>query len=201
MKECAMFRDIHLETPCLVIRPFTLDDLLPFHVILNQEAVMKYLPEDTLSLEEVERILDFVTDCYPRNTPNNIVKFTVAVIDKATGGLIGWVGLGPLEFDPARIELYYGLSEACWGRGLATEAGRAMLDFGFRTLALPEIVAVASPENKASVRVLEKLGMKFRRVVCNLSPDQTYYTGFLYYSVSREGFGGHSDHGETSVHR
>lgn len=185
-----MFRDIHLETDRLTIRPFTMDDLYPFHAILSQKAVMDYLPERVPSLEEVEEILDFFTDCYPRNTPDNIIKFTMAVVDKTTGGLIGWVGLGPLEFDPARIELYYGLAETRWGRGLATEAGRAMLDFGFRTLDLPEVVAVANPENKASARVLEKIGMKYRRLVCDLPPDQIYYTGYAYYSISRNEFDG-----------
>lgn len=193
-----MFRDINLETTRLVIRPFTLDDLKAFHAILSEEAVMEYLPEDVLSLEEVERILDFVTDCYTRNTPKDIIKFTVAVDDKATGRLIGWVGLGPLEFDTTRVELYYGLAEIYWGRGLATEAARAMLDFGFRSLALPEIVAVVSPENKASGRVLEKLGMKYLRVVRNLQADQRFYTGFLYYSLSREEFGRQSDRGEAT---
>ena len=193
-----MFRDINLETTRLVIRPFTLDDLRALHAILSEKAVMKYLPEDVLSLEEVERILDFVTDCYTRNTPNDIIKFTVAVVDKAIGRLIGWVGLGPLEFDTARVELYYGLAEIYWGRGLATEAARAMLDFGFRSLALPEIVAVVSPENKASGRVLEKLGMKYLRVVRSLPADQRFYTGFLYYSLSREEFGRQSDRGEAS---
>ncbi len=195
-----MFRDINLETARSVIRPFTMDDLPAFHAILSQEAVMKYLPEDVLSLEEVERILDFVTDCYTRNTPNNIIKFTVAVADKATGRLMGWVGLGLLEFDTTRTELYYGLAETYWGIGLATEGARAMLDFGFRSLALPEIVAVVSPENKASACVLEKIGMKYRRAVRNLPADQRYYTGFLYYSLSREEFAEHSDHGEASGH-
>jgi ribosomal-protein-alanine N-acetyltransferase len=195
-----MLRDINLETARLVIRPFTMDDLQVLHAILSQETVMEYLPEDVPSLEEVEQILDFVTDCYTRNTPKDIIKFTVAVVDKATGRLIGWVGLGPLEFDADRIELYYGLAETYWGRGLATEAGWLMLDFGFRSLALPEIVAVVDPENKASVRVLEKLGMKYLRVVRNLPPDQRFYTGFLYYSLSREEFGSQSRSGE-SFHR
>jgi len=185
-----MFRDFRIETERLILRAFTLDDLIPFHAILSREEVMRYLPENVRSLEEVEHILDFVTDCYSRNTPDNIVKFTVAVIDKATGHLIGWAGLGPLEFAPGRIELYYGLAEARWGKGLAPEAARGVLDFGFRSLCLPEIVAVVNPENNASVRVLEKLGIRCREVVRGLQADQAFYEGFLLYSLTRQEYEG-----------
>jgi ribosomal-protein-alanine N-acetyltransferase len=185
-----MFRDIHLETDRLLIRPFTAGDLLPLHAILSEEAVVEYLPEATMSLEEVEAILDFVTECYARNTPKAIIKFTVAVVDKASGLLIGWVGLGPLEFETDRVELFYGLNETWWGRGIATEAARAMLHFGFVTLGLPEIVAAVKPENKASVRVLEKLGMEYRSTVRDLPQEQAFYEGHLLYSLRRHEFTG-----------
>lgn len=185
-----MFRDFRIETERLVLRPFTHDDLIPFHTILSREEVMRFLPEDMLSLEEVEHILDFVTDCYSSNTPDNIVKFTVAVLNKAAGRLIGWAGLGPLEFDPDRIELYYGLAEAHWGKGLATEAAGAVLGFGFLSLRLPEITAVVNPENEASVRVLEKLGMRRREVVHGLPGDQAFYEGFHLYSLTIQEYEG-----------
>ena len=56
------------------------------------------------------------------------------------------------------VELAYRLVQAAWGQGIAAEAGAALLDFAFQTLRLPRVVAVTYPENRASQRVLEKLG-------------------------------------------
>jgi ribosomal-protein-alanine N-acetyltransferase len=69
-------------------------------------------------------------------------------------------GLGALVRMPASddVELAYRLARPAWGRGIASEAGAALLDYAFRTLELPRVVAVTYPENHASQRVLAKLG-------------------------------------------
>ena len=82
----------------------------------------------------------------------------LAVVERASGRLIGEAGLQLLEAGPD-IELTYTLARAAWGRGYATEAARAVLLWGFSGLRLQRIVAVACPANAASLRVLEKLGM------------------------------------------
>jgi RimJ/RimL family protein N-acetyltransferase len=56
------------------------------------------------------------------------------------------------------IELAYRLARAAWGQGMATEAAGALVDYAFRALKLPRLVAVTYPENRASQRVLEKVG-------------------------------------------
>ena len=58
------------------------------------------------------------------------------------------------------VELLYALSPAYWGRGLATEAAGAVVDWGFANLAVPEIQAFTRKEHTASRRVLEKLGLR-----------------------------------------
>ena len=74
--------------------------------------------------------------------------------------LIGWCGLQFLpEF--GETEVAYLLSRPYWGQGLATEAARAAAQFGFQTLGLERLVAIAHVENAASQRVIEKLGMSF----------------------------------------
>ena len=181
-----MFKDIHIETPRLLIRPFTMSDLTHIHSILSQAEVMAYLPEGVMSLEGVRDTLAWIIDCYNKNTPQQIIKFTVAVTEKTTGRLIGWVGLGPLAFEPGRVELCYGMDKAVWGRGLATEAAGAMLDYGFGRLRLPEIVAVVHPDNTASVRVIEKLGFRYEKTVCGMAPEHQYYEGDRYYSLTRQ---------------
>ena len=82
-----------------------------------------------------------------------------AVIEKATQQLIGHGGLQHFEQAP-EVEVGYYLGQPAWGRGFATELGRAVLRYGFEQLHLPQIVAVVRPENQASQRVLSKLGLQ-----------------------------------------
>jgi len=75
---------------------------------------------------------------------------------------IGVVGLSTVSytapFTPA-VEVAWRLARACWGRGYASEAAQAALDYGFGKLGLTEIVAVTVPANWRSRRVMERLGM------------------------------------------
>jgi ribosomal-protein-alanine N-acetyltransferase len=81
--------------------------------------------------------------------------------------LCGFCGFVPHD-DPQDTELLYGLAPGAWGRGYATESARAVLDFGFRSLGLRKITASTDVPNVASVRVIERLGMRFlRRAVVN----------------------------------
>lgn len=180
------FRDIDVGTERIGIRPLSMDDAEDLHAIVSNERVVEFLPEDVMSREETERILEWLINCYDRNTPERILKFTTAVILRETGKLIGWCGLGPLDFDESEIEIYFGLSPEHWGKGIATEAGTSMLQYGFRRLGLDRIVAVVQPRNIASRRVLEKLGMVYRRTVSGLKPEHAFYEGSLYFDLVRK---------------
>ena len=86
------------------------------------------------------------------------------VRDKATDEVIGMCGLirrDGLEFP----DIGYAFLEIAWGRGYATEAAAASLDYGRRVLGLPQIVGITALDNAASVRVLEKIGFKFDRII------------------------------------
>jgi RimJ/RimL family protein N-acetyltransferase len=76
-------------------------------------------------------------------------------------GFLGWCGLFPLD-NAGPIEIGYRYVRRAWGRGIATEAARALLDHGFRALGFDPIVGVTHPANSASQRVLEKIGLKPR---------------------------------------
>jgi ribosomal-protein-alanine N-acetyltransferase len=181
-----MFTDARLETARLIIRPFKLQDAEALQGIVSQTEVMRYLPEDVMSLDEVKEIILWLNDCYRKNTPECIMKFTLAVIFKENGKLIGWCGLGPLDFSPSEIEIFYGLSSEYWGKGIATEAAKALLHYGFDTIGLNQIVAVTNPLNTASIRVIENLGLMYRRKVEKLPEKHSSYEGCLYYSLSRD---------------
>ena len=76
---------------------------------------------------------------------------------------VGWSGLAYLpEFD--EIDLGYRLLPEYWGMGIATEASRAILTYGFESLNMNKIIAIALKENIASIRVMEKIGMEFDKI-------------------------------------
>jgi len=82
------------------------------------------------------------------------------LVPKPAGPLIGFCGLQPLP-DTLEIEIGWWLARAWWGQGLATEAARTALRDGFERAGLQRIVSIAQPANTASVRIMQKLGMRF----------------------------------------
>lgn len=179
-----IFRNISLVTERLTIRPFNPADARQLHSIVSQPKVMKFLPEGVMTLEEVRRIIEWLQTCYQQNTPEKIVKWTLGIIWGRTSQVIGWCGLGPLEFSPKEIELFCGLSESYWGRGIAVEACQAVLDYAFSSIGLTRVVAVVHPENRQSRRLIEKLGMELEKQVNGLPEEFKHYEGFFYYSIS-----------------
>jgi [ribosomal protein S5]-alanine N-acetyltransferase len=100
--------------------------------------------------------------------------------ERVTRFPVGYAGFWYFR-TPPELELLYGIDEAYWGRGYATEAARALMQYGFEQLGLEQIVASTDAPNKASVRVMEKSGMCFdRRVV--ISGRET-----IFYRIDRMG--------------
>ena len=121
-----------LETARLILRPFDAGDA-PAHAALYADPdVTRYLPGGP-----------FPPDAVPARSERSLTRFAEhwrkhgwgvwAVVDKATAGLIGQCGLNHLP-DGSDVELLYALSRPSWGRGLATEAGRAALEHGFGSI-------------------------------------------------------------------
>ena len=179
-----MFADAHIETDRLLLRPFTMDDLEAFRAIASQEAVLEFLPQsDRMTAEQMRVVLAWLIECYDANTPERIVKFTLPIVLRSSGEVVGWCGLGPLEFDESDVELYFVVSSDRWRRGFATEAAGALLDYAFGTLRVPRVVAVVDPRNTGSVRVVEKLGMHRERTVRGLAAEHADYEGHVLYSM------------------
>jgi ribosomal-protein-alanine N-acetyltransferase len=81
---------------------------------------------------------------------------------KSTGEFIGTCGLEPFELDGQReVELGYRLCLKYWGQGYAAEAAAEILKYGFGTLSRKKILAYALPQNRASLKILEKLGFQY----------------------------------------
>ncbi|WP_346940172.1 GNAT family N-acetyltransferase [uncultured Clostridium sp.] len=182
-----MFKDIYIETERLIIKPYCMEDIDDLYKVYSNEKVMAYIPEGVMSYEWVKNLIKWMVEyCYEKNTPENIIKFGTSIVDKEINKVIGWCGLGLLDCKPEDIEIFYGLSSEYWGQGLATEAAMAMINYGFDTIGLKRIIAVVNPDNIASKKVIEKIGMKFKGNLKVDDPNCSGYDGELYYALTKD---------------
>ncbi len=149
---------LRLETARLRLRPFVAGDLDTLHALWTDADVRRYLWDDVIitrarAQAEVERgIAQFATRGFGYWLTH----------DRASGAVVGFCGLRE-SGEPPAIELLYAITPSRWGEGLATEAARAVLRYGFEVLELERIVAMADPPNAGSIRVMEKAGMRPER--------------------------------------
>lgn len=144
-----------LMTRRLELRRFTAADVEPLLAVFGDAEVMRYVGAERRPLGRDQVAAQLSTaDAVWREHGFGML----AITERETGRLVGEVGLQHLEDGPD-VETGYTLVRAAWGRGYATEAAGAALRWGFAGLRLPRIVAVADPDNRASLHVLDKLGM------------------------------------------
>lgn len=150
---------MHIETEHLILRPFQADDLDEYYeLIFSNPDVMRYLDDGKIrTREQTERSMNRFID-YGKEHGFSIC----AVVDKKSQRLLGHCGLITILKEPLTIEVAYAFGKAYWGKGIATEAARACLRYGFETAKLDRIVAVAYPDNKPSQRVMQKIGMQYQ---------------------------------------
>ncbi len=163
-----------IETERLILRRFTPEDLDELAALRADPEVMRYIGEQPRA--KVEQRLNYYISLYESRGLG-----MWAVIDKGTGALIGWCGLIFLD-GTGEVEVGYGAAKRYWGQGLMSEAARASLRYGFERAGLRRIVAVAMPENLASRRIMEKLGMRYEKRA------NFYGHELVYYSISRDEF-------------
>jgi RimJ/RimL family protein N-acetyltransferase len=146
-----------LDTDRLYVRQWVPDDWKRLRPLVTDPRVLRHIghgepwPDD--------RTQRFVSGGIEKARTRGWVLWPV--IHKADAELIGFCGFND-GFSPD-VEIGWRLLPEYWGRGLATEAARAVLDYGFRRFAFPRVISVARPEDRASIRVMEKLGMQFDR--------------------------------------
>jgi RimJ/RimL family protein N-acetyltransferase len=101
--------------------------------------------------------------------------------------LVGSIGLKNIDLVNKKANLGYWIGEQYWNRGIATECVRLIIDYAFFSpeLGLKEIVAYVFPENKASIRVLEKIGMKRKGIVNEYHKLSKRYRNSLIYAIVR----------------
>jgi [ribosomal protein S5]-alanine N-acetyltransferase len=131
------------------------------HAVWSDPEVMRFLPsEPSLSVEDTaERVARSVSRF--AETGHGLC----AVVESEGDRVVGVCGLFPVEWVGPEVEVAYHFACEVWNRGYATEAAAAWVAAGFDQLALDRVVALAFPDNRASTRVMEKIGMSFRRDV------------------------------------
>ena len=149
-----------LETERLILRPFEKSDVEAFFEMDKNPEVHKYLwNKPILSINEVYESIEMIKQQYK---DNNIGRF--AMILKETSDFIGWAGLKyNTKIVNNKINFYdigYRLNEDFWGKGYASEASFAWLDYGFDVMNIQQMTAAAHTDNIASNRILQKIGMK-----------------------------------------
>lgn len=147
---------MELETERLVLREFRDEDWAEVFAYQSDPRYLQYYPFTDRSVEEVKEFIQMFLD---HQVQKPRIKFQLAVTLKSTGGLIGNCGIRLDKPDAHQGDIGYELSPEHWGQGYATEAARAMIDFGFSSLRLHRIWSWCIADNQRSARVLEKQGM------------------------------------------
>ena len=144
-----------LTTDRLILRPFEVADLADLARLHAEESFWWYPLRSAMTREQTELFLHRTLARYATD------GFGIeAVIERGSGAMIGWAGLAVPHFLPEvlpAVEVGWRLAGPYRGRGLATEAGRAAVDWGFSVAGLSRIVSIYEPANTASGRVMEHL--------------------------------------------
>jgi len=153
-------RDIQitLETPRLILRQFTENDVDNLFELNSDPEVMRYLTGGrTTPRDEIrDQIIPFHLAVYDRLDRLG----TWAAESAATGEFLGWFHFRPgPDSDISNIDLGYRLRRSAWNKGYATEGSRALISMGFTELAVERVFAHTMTLNAASRRVLEKCGL------------------------------------------
>ncbi|BDA71519.1 probable acetyltransferase [Calothrix sp. PCC 7716] len=164
-----------IETTRLCLRPLAITDLNDLAEIYSDPEVMRYrlLPEPASRKQTQESLESYILHWKEYGFGR------WAAIYKTSRQLIGHCGLEHIT-SLKEIELSYLLAREYWGQGLATEAAMALLQYAWETLQLKRLVAIAKPENLASRRVMEKIGMQYEKNI------QFYGVEWMLYKINND---------------
>ena len=164
-----------LSTERLVLRPVTTDDHAALLAHWTQPDVRRFLFDGAaLSAAEVtETIGESVADFAARGYGIWLIELGSGAALAGSAPLVGTAGLRPLE--ESGLEIFYSLAPGAWGHGYATEAARAVVEYGLGPLGLPEVLAEVDEGNTASVAVVKRLGMTPYAVVPGVLGPMTRY--------------------------
>lgn len=153
----------------LDFRPFELSDASNFYALNNDQEVMKYTGDK--AFKDIKEAQDLILN-YSSYKKSGFGRWTV--IDRDSSEIIGWCGLK--EHEDQSIDLGYRYHQRYWNKGYGTEAAKACLAYGFKTFGITEIIGRTAEDNLGSIKILEKIGMKFwKHAPCEGIENSVYY--------------------------
>jgi len=148
---------IVLSSDRIVLRQIESEDADKIFEYRSQPEIYQFQSWKPSTIQEVN---DFITHRIVREPNIKNSWFQLAIIEKETNALIGDVGLHFLPEEPDQVEIGITLRKESQGKGLATEVLRLVFDYLFITLKKHRIIASVDPQNIASIRLMERLGMR-----------------------------------------
>lgn len=150
---------VAIATSRLILRHFTKNDLDALAAIFGDREVMRYSLGGVKTRSQTLEFINWVISSYQK------YGFGLyAVSERETQQLIGYCGLLVWYFEEVvEIEIGYRLATAYWGKGLATEAAMAVKNYAWQQLKINRLICLIQPENRRSLRVAAKLGMKLEK--------------------------------------
>jgi RimJ/RimL family protein N-acetyltransferase len=146
-----------LQTERLVIRPYRDDDATGLHEVFGSPEVMRWTPSAPSKDAAETRQRLARTMAFTARQPPGLGLWALELTTSSE--FLGQVGLFPIEGKGPEVEVAYELAPRVWGHGYATEAARALVEYGFGELGLRRIVALILPDNARSRNVASKCGM------------------------------------------
>lgn len=143
-----------IETERLILKPLAVDDSDSLLEIFSDPKVMRYW--NTAPWTTVQDSIDFINES--NDSMQRQESLILGVYLKSTGELSGKCMLFSYDQESKRAEIGFGLGRSCWGKGYVSEAGEALIQYGFDSLGLRRIEAEIDPDNQSSAKALEKLG-------------------------------------------
>lgn len=170
---------VFFETEHLLVRELEPEDADRLYENHAEEKVKKWFPNESyVDLEEAKGAIRFFRDC----VEGDHLPFVLAIQLKETGELIGDTGVSEVDGQPEAVEIGYQICEKYSGRGLATEALKAMTGFSFAKFGATVSYGRVVHGNGASARVLEKTGYIFVNEEMG-AEDDPYGNGMLVYKL------------------
>ncbi|MBP3301008.1 MAG: GNAT family N-acetyltransferase [Clostridia bacterium] len=149
-----------LETPRLRLRRVFRADAADLFEATSDPYVTRYEPWGPYTMEETVQMVENIQEQLESG-----LCCEWAVERKDDAKVLGLIHLNKIDFFHRSAEIGYWFSRKSWGFGYATECVRALTEYAINTLRMDEIIAVCHPDNPASIRVLEKAGMKFQQIL------------------------------------
>lgn len=157
------------------MRPIQAADLDALAVIWTDPEVTRFLPSCgmPISREKTEKALVSFIEHWEKRGYG-----IWAIVKNASLEMVGYCGLRYLD-ELNEVEVLYGLAKAYWGKGIATQAAKASISYGFNVANLDRLIALTLPDNQASKRVIEKSGLHYEKQI------HIFNLNGLYYSIVR----------------